>query len=163
MRSITVITVLSVFILCSNLSANDLVLLPIDWGAWGYDETLTGTNFAGTTIALISVAAGIAIYNASAISSDNPSKYCGLFGTVSGASITVYGGILLSSGDSRLMTVGSFITAAGITSFYYGVKSLARMRGKYLESKKLGLSIDPVIIGVERGKADVGIQISLTF
>lgn len=158
--SITIIAALSACVLCSGLSANGST----SWiDAEVFDEALTGTNFAGTTYALTIVAAGMAIYNAGALSSDNPCTYCGLFGTLSGAFVTVYGGTLLASDDNRLVTVGSFVPASGIASLYYGVKSLARVRAKHLESKEQGLSIDPVILNRDCRGTEVGIQISFRF
>lgn len=143
--TIVLIASMCAFLLCSDLSAT------------------FGSVFFYVPVAATLVAAGMAFYNAGAVRSDNPSKFGGLFGTVWGAPVAVYGGVLLSSRDSAFMTLGSCITAAGITSVYYGIKSLARVRGKYLESKKLGISIDPVILNRDCRKTEVGIQISYTF
>lgn len=168
--SITLIAALAVFFLCSDLSADD-------YTPWIREEFGTGLGEAigrgiseaidqAILVAVVSqssIAVGLTIYNVATLRSNNPNRFGGIFGTVWGATTTVCGVALLSSGEEKWIYSGLGVTALGVTCTYYGVKSLARVRAKYLESKELGLSIDPVIIGRGRGKADVGFQLSLTF
>lgn len=174
--SITIITVLSVVFLCSGISADDSPRWITDeFGKedgkeyeffesldLSFDAAFSGLIIIGS-VTTLGITTALTIHNIYALRSDNPNKFVGIFGTVWGGVTVAYGGALIHSSDDKYIAIGVGAIALGVTSVYYGVKSLTRVRSKYLESKEHGLSIDPVIIGLDRGKADVGIQISLTF
>jgi hypothetical protein len=172
----TVITAITVSLLCTGLSAGDTsqritgrfshehsdeyeLLHSLDLSP---DAVLHGVIIMAST-ATIGITTALAIHNIYGLRSDTPNKYIGIFGTILGGMTVAYGVVLISSSEDVYRTVGVGAAAMGATSIYYGVKSLARVRAKYLENKEHGLSIDPVIVGRDRGKADVGIQISLRF
>jgi hypothetical protein len=101
--------------------------------------------------------------NVGGLRSDDPNKYAGLAGIVVGA-FTATGGIALMASDiDELKPYGAVFTAIGLTSAYFGVKSVARVRAKCLERKKLALSVAPIFIGSDRCGVDIVFQCSVSF
>jgi hypothetical protein len=126
-------------------------------------SAMSGSAFFCVPVATTAVTASLINYNVGALRSDEPSRFGGLCGALAGGMTATYGVVVLSSDNNRMIPAGAVITAIGVTSIYYGVKNLIRVRTGYLEGTERGLSIDPVLVGLDRETSDIGVQISYRF
>ncbi len=127
-----------------------------------FDAAFSGLIIIGS-VTTLGITTALTIHNIYALRSDNPNKFVGIFGTVWGGVAVACGGALILSSDDKYIAAGVGATALGVTSIYYGVRSLVRVRAKCLDSKKQGLSIKPVILNRDYRRTEVGIQISVRF